>query len=65
VEIVVELAFVDELGVFRIDALSLDCHLEVRLGVDGLKDLPEGPLAYLLDDFEVFANFLKFLHLGK
>jgi hypothetical protein len=58
VQVVVELALVDELRVFGGDSFGLDCDLEVGLGVDGLEDLPEGALPDLLDDFEVLAHLL-------
>lgn len=48
-----------------VDSLCLDGDLKVGLGVDGLEDLPEGSLADLLDDLEVLAHFLQFLHLGN
>jgi hypothetical protein len=65
VEVVIELAFIYELGMFGIDAFSLDGNLEVGLGVDGLVDFPEGPFSDFLDDLEVLTNFLQFLHFGK
>ena len=62
VEVVVEFAFVDELGVVGICGLDLNCDFEVGFGVDGLVDLSEGSLINFADDLEVLADFLK--HLG-
>jgi hypothetical protein len=59
VQVVVELALVDQLRVLCRDAFGLDCHFQVGLGVDGLEDFSEGALADLLDDFEVLAHFLE------
>lgn len=64
-EVVVEFALVDELRVFSVDGLHLDCHFEVSLGVDGLVDLSEGALIDLPDDLEVFAHFLQHLRHQK
>lgn len=58
-QVVVELALVEQLRVLRGHALRLDRHLQVGLGVDCLEDLPEGALADLLDDLEVLAHFLQ------
>lgn len=58
-QVIVELAFVDQLRVLCRDPFRLDRHLEIGLGVDGLEDLAKGALADLLDDFEVLAYFLQ------
>ena len=57
-EVVVELALIDELGVFGVHGLHLDRHLKVGLGVDGLVDLSEGSLVDLPDDLEVLPHLL-------
>jgi hypothetical protein len=61
VQIVVELALVDQLGVFCVDGLDLHGHLEVCLCVYGLVDLPEGALVDLADDLEVFTHLFQHL----
>ena len=58
VEVVVEFAFVYQLGMFGIDGLYFYCNLEICLGVDCLVDFSEGSLIDLSDDFEVFADLL-------
>ena len=58
-EVVVEFALVEELGMFSAGWLEFDCHLEVGFGVYALVDLPEGPLAHLLQDLEVFTHLLR------
>ena len=60
-EVVVELALIDQLWVFSIDGLYLHCHLEVGLGIDGLIDLTEGALIDLPDHFEILTHLLKHL----
>jgi len=61
VEVVVEFALVDELGMFGVDWFHLDCHFQVGLGVYGLVDFAECTLVDLADDLEVFAHFLQHL----
>jgi hypothetical protein len=58
VQIVVKLAFVDQLRMLSVHWLHFDGHLEVGLGVDGLIDLSEGSLVDLADDFEVLPYLL-------
>ena len=53
-EVVVEFALVEELGMFSAGRLKFDCYLEVCFSVYTLVDLPEGPLA-------TFFRILKFL----
>jgi len=58
VKVVVEFAFIDQLGVLGVDGLNLNCHLKIGLGVDGLVDLSEGSLVDLADHFEVLPHLL-------
>ena len=64
-QVVVEFALVDELGMLGVNPFGLHRHLKVGLGVDRLEDLTEGALTDLLDDLEVLAHFLQLLHLGN
>lgn len=60
-EVVVQFALVDELGVLGVHGLEFDCHLQVGFGVYGLVDLAECPLVDLADYFVVFAHLLYHL----
>lgn len=63
-EVVVEFALVNELGVVGVDGFNFDGDFEVGLGVDGLEDFPEGSLVDLADDFEVLAYLFEHLWHG-
>lgn len=60
-QVIVELAFIDELWMVGIDRLDFDGDFEVGFGVDGLVDLTEGSFIDLSDDLEVFSNFFQHL----
>lgn len=60
-QVIVEFALVDELGVFCVDGFDLHRYFEVCLCVYGLVDLPEGALVDLADDFEVFTHLFQHL----
>lgn len=60
-EVVVEFAFINKLGVIRVGGFDFDGDFEVGFGVDSLVDFPEGSLIDFSDDFEVLAHFLKHL----
>jgi hypothetical protein len=60
-EIVVELAFVNELRVLSIHGLHLYCDFEVGFCVYSLKDFPKSALVNFPDDFEVLPYLLKHL----
>jgi len=55
VQVVVELALVDQLGMIRTNRFEFHCHLQVSLHIDGLVDLSKGTLIDLSDDFKVLA----------
>ena len=57
-EVVIELTLVDKLGMLGVNRFDFDCNFKVSLSVDCLVDLSEGSFVDLLDDLEVFANFL-------
>jgi len=61
VKIVVELAFINQLGMIRVDRLNFDSDFKVGFGVDGLINLSKGSLINFSDDFEVLSDFLKHL----
>jgi hypothetical protein len=61
VEIVVKLAFIDQLRMIWVYRLDFDGDFKVCFGVDGLIYLPEGSLINFPDDLEVFSNLLKHL----
>ena len=62
-EIVIELAFVDELRVVSTDGLQLYGHLEIGFGVDRLVDFPKSAFINLFDDLEVATHPFQ-SHLG-
>lgn len=60
-QIVVELALIDQLGVIGVDWLNLDGHLQVGPGVHSLEDLPKSTLINFSENLEVFAHFFQHL----
>ncbi len=60
-EVVVEFALIDQLGVFGVHRLYLHSHLQVGLGVDGLVDLSECTFVDLPNHFEVLPYLLQHL----
>ena len=62
VEVVVELALVDQLWVIGVCGFDFDGDFQVGFGVDGLVNLPEGSFIDLSDDLEVLTHLFK--HLG-
>ena len=61
VEVVIELALVDELGILGADWFEFDCDLKVGFGVDALVDLSECSLVDFPYDFVIFPNLLNHL----
>jgi hypothetical protein len=62
VQVVVQFALVNQLGMVRVCRLDFHRHFQVCLGVNGLVNLSKGTFIDLPDDLEVFAYLLK--HLG-
>ncbi len=62
VKVVIELALIDQLRMLGIHSFSLNSNLQVGLSIDSLEDLSKCSLTYLLNDLEIFTNFLQFLH---
>lgn len=60
-QVVVQLAFVNQLRMIGSDGFQLHGHLQVRLDVDSLIDLAEGALVNLPDDLKVLAYSFKHL----
>ena len=60
-QVVVQLALVDQLRVLSGDRLHLNGHVQVGLGVDGLVDLAESALVDLAYDLEILAHLLQHL----
>lgn len=60
-QVVVEFALVDELGVVGVDWFDFNCHLQAGFGVDGLIDLPERTFVDLPNDLEVLSHALQHL----
>lgn len=60
-QVVVEFAFVDQLGVIWIYGLDFYSHFQVGFGIDRLVDLAECAFVNFFGDFEVFANFFNHL----
>ena len=58
VEVVVELAFVNQLRMFGIDGFYFHGNFKIGLGVDCLVDLSKSSLINLPDDFEVLPDLL-------
>lgn len=60
-EIVIEFAFIDQLGMIGVHWFNFDCNFEISARVDGLVDLPKGSLVNLSYNFEIFADFFQHL----
>lgn len=61
VEIVVELALIEKLGMFSIGLLEFDSNLEVGFDVNPLVYLAESTLVNFTDNFVVFTYFFRHL----
>ena len=61
VEVIVELAFINELRVVSVDGLDFDSDFKVGASVNGLVDLPKGSFVNFSDNFKIFAYFFQHL----
>lgn len=57
-EIVIQLALIDQLWMIGVGGFNFDGNLEVGFGVDGLVDLSECTLVNFTDNFEILTHLL-------
>lgn len=63
-QVVVQFALINELGVVGVDRFYFDRNLQVCFGIDSLVDLAKSALVDFADDFEVLSDFLDHLWHG-
>lgn len=60
-QVIVKLAFIDQLRVVRVHRLDFHCHFQVSASVDCLVDLPKRSFVNFPDNFKIFAHFFQHL----
>ena len=58
-EVIVQLAFVEELRMFGVGRLKFDGHFKIGLGIDALIYLAECPFSNFTDQLEIFTYLLR------